>query len=69
MSAAKNGSTWFAGIPPGPMPGGPKPPCTGFTYFHTNFFSGVTSNSVPFGPEQTNVLPLGSRCAPEMKKA
>ena len=46
--------------PPGPLPR------TGLTYFQTISFSGVTSNTVPFAPEQISVLPLGKRCAPEM---
>jgi len=39
------------------------------TNFQTISFSGVTSNTVPSGPEQMSVLPLGNRSAPEMKLA
>ena len=38
----------------------------GFTYFQTISLSGVTSKTVPLAPEQTMVLPLGRRSAPEM---
>ena len=70
MSCKNQGSTWFGGGgPPGPGRPGPKPPLMGFTYFQTTCLSGVTSKSVPLGPEQMNVLPLGSRWAPEMKNA
>ncbi len=70
MSWRNAGNTWFGrGGPPRPKPPGPKPPFTGFTYFQTTSLSGVTSKSVPLGPEQIIVLPLGSRWAPEMKKA
>ena len=41
---------------------------TGFAYFQTTSLSGVTSKTVPLTPEQMSVFPLGSRCAPEMKK-
>ena len=51
----------------GPGPGPPGFPLTGLTYFQTISLSGVTSKTVPLAPEQMSVLPLGSRCAPEMK--
>jgi hypothetical protein len=41
----------------------------GLTYFQTVSPFGVTSKTVPLVPEQTSVLPLGCRWAPETNGA
>ena len=58
----------------GPLNGEPGPPkngtlLSGFTYFQTISFSGVTSKIEPFKLLQTSVSPLGRRLAPDMNAA